>query len=89
MSPWPTFWPGYEESMRNNLQTVQVRRDALLTSFLLASPPPKTTRGVKLADSTLGTTSPKATLSPTGTTRRLALKPTPTTRPGHLATPSG
>ena len=26
-------------------QTAQVRRDALLASFLLASPPPKTLRG--------------------------------------------
>ena len=31
--------------MRSSSQTAQVRRDALLTSFLLASPPPKTLRG--------------------------------------------
>ena len=46
---------------RSSPQTTQVRRDALLTSFLLASPPPKTLRGVKLADSTLCTISPRAT----------------------------
>ena len=33
---------------RSSTQTAQVRRDALLASFLLASPPPKTLRGVKL-----------------------------------------
>ena len=52
---------------RSNPQTARVRRDALLTSFLLAFPPSKTLRGVKLADSTLCTTSPRATLSPRGT----------------------
>jgi len=43
---------------RNSPQTARVQRDALLASFLLASPPPKTLRGVKLADSTLHTISP-------------------------------
>ena len=38
---------------RSSPQTARVRRDALLASFLLGSPPPKTLRGVKLADSTL------------------------------------
>ena len=38
---------------RSSPQTARVRRDALLASFLLASPPQKTLRGVKLADSTL------------------------------------
>ena len=52
---------------RSSPQTAQVRRDALLASFLLASPPLKTLRGDKLADSTLCTTSPRATLSPRGT----------------------
>ena len=56
---------------RSSPQTARVRRDALLASFLLASPPPKTLRGVKLADSTLHTVSPRATL----TTRRTATKP--------------
>ena len=56
-------------------QTARVRRDALLASFLLASPPPKTLRGVKLADSTLHTISPRATLSPRGAVRRTATKP--------------
>ena len=51
---------------RSSPQTARVRRDALLASFLLASPPPKTLRGVKLADSTLYATSPRATLSPRG-----------------------
>ena len=49
---------------RSNPQTARVRRDAFLASFLLASPPTKTLRGVKLADSTLCTISPGATLSP-------------------------
>ena len=49
---------------RSSPQTARVRRDALLASFLLASPPPKTLRGVKLADCTI---SPGATLSPRGT----------------------
>ena len=72
--PWPTFWSGYEESTRSNPHTAQVRRDSLLASFLLASPPPKTLRGVKLAGSTLDAGSPRATLSPTGTVRRTATK---------------
>jgi len=42
---------------RSSPQTAQVQRDALLASFLLASPPPKTLRGVKLADSILRTIS--------------------------------
>ena len=64
---------------RSNPQTVRVRRDALLASFLQASPPPKTLRGVKLADSTLCTISPRATLSPGGTMQRRKpnLAPTP------------
>ena len=61
--------------VRSSPQTAQVRWDALLASFLLASPPPKTLRGVKLADSTLCTISPRATLSPRGTMRRTATKP--------------
>ena len=51
---------------RNSPQTARVQRDALLASFLLASPPPKTMRGVELADSTLHTVSPRATLLPGG-----------------------
>ena len=38
---------------RSSPQTARAQWDALLASFLLASPPPKTLRGVKLADSTL------------------------------------
>ena len=63
---------------RSSPQTARVRRDALLVSFLLASPPPKTLRGGgggKLADSTLCTIYPRATLSPRGTMRRTATKP--------------
>ena len=60
---------------RSSSQTAQVRRDALLASFLLASPPPKTLRGVKLADNTLCTISPGATFSPRGMMRRTATKP--------------
>jgi len=60
---------------RSSPYTALVRWDALLVSFLLASPPPKTLRGAKLADSTLYTTSPRATLSPRGTMRRTAAKP--------------
>ena len=59
---------------RSSPHTTRVRWDALLASFLLASPPPKTLRGVKLADSTLCTISPGATLSPRGTMRRTATK---------------
>ena len=64
---------------RSSPQTARVQRDALLASFLLASPPPKTLRGVKLADSTLHTISPRATLSPGGTMQRRKpnLAPTP------------
>src|SRR6185437_4475549 len=51
---------------RNSPQTARVQRDALLASFLLASPPPKIMRGVELADSTLHTVSPRVTLSPGG-----------------------
>ena len=61
--------------MRSNLRTAQVWRNALLASLLLASPPPKTLRGVKLANNTLDATSPRATLSPTQTVPRTATKP--------------
>ena len=74
---------------RSNPQTAQVRRDALLASFLLASPPPKTLRGVKLVDSTLCTISPRATLSPKGTMQRMATKPRADVMVRHLNTPSG
>src|SRR6185312_3616483 len=47
-------------------QTTRVQRDAFLAILLLASFPPKTTRGVELADSTLRTVSPRATSSPGG-----------------------
>ena len=70
-------------------QTARVQRDALLASFLLASPPPKTLRGVKLADSTLHTISPRATLSPGGTMRRTATKPGTNAMVRHLNPPSG
>ena len=53
--------------VRSSPETAQVQQDALLASSLLASPPPKTLRGVKLADSTLHTISPRATLSSGGT----------------------
>ena len=45
---------------RSSPQTARVRRDALLTNFLLASPPPKTLRGVKLADNTLCPINPES-----------------------------
>src|SRR6185295_15798357 len=74
---------------RSSPQTARVRRDALLVSFLLASPPPKTLRGVKLADSTLCTISPRATLSPRGTLRRTATKPGADAMVRCLNAPSG
>ena len=69
-------------------QAAQVRGNALLASFLLASPPPKTLRGVKLADSTLDIIPPRPSLSPGGTMRRLATKPGTDIMPERLATPS-
>ena len=51
------------------------RSSSQTASFLLVPPPLKTLRGVKLADSTLCTISPGATLSPRGTMRRTATKP--------------
>ena len=57
---------------RSSPQTTRVRWDALLASFLLSSPPPKTLRGVKLADSTLNIIPLRPTLSPGGTMRRPA-----------------
>ena len=75
--------------MRSSPQTARVRRDALLANFLLASPPPKTMRGVKLADNTLHTISPRATLSPRGTMRRTATKPGADAMVRRLNTPSG
>ena len=60
---------------RSSPQTAQVRRDTLLASFLLAPPPLKTLRGIKLVDSTLCPISLRATLSPRGTMRRTATKP--------------
>ena len=74
---------------RSSPQTARGRRDALLVSFLLASPPPKTLRGVKLADSTLCTISPRATLSPRGTMQRTATKPGVDAMVRHLNAPSG
>ena len=74
---------------RSSSKTAQVRREALLASFLLASPPSKTLRGVKLADSTLCTISPGATLSPRGTMRRTATKPGADAMFRCLNTPSG
>ena len=74
---------------RNSPQTARVQRDALLASFLLASPPPKTLRGVKLADSTLCPISPRATLSPRGTMRRTATKPGADAMVRRLNAPSG
>ena len=74
---------------RNSPQTVRVQRDALLASFLLASPPPKTMRGVELVDSTLHTVSPRATLSPGGTVRRTATKPGTSAMVRRLHPPSG
>ena len=70
-------------------QTARVRWDAFLASFLLASPPPKTLRGVKLADSTLCTISPRATLSQRGTMRRTATKPGTDAMVRRLNAPSG
>ena len=74
---------------RSSPQTAQVRRDALLASFLLASPPPKTLRGVELTDNTLCTISPRATLSPRGTMRRMATKPGADAMVRRLNAPSG
>src|SRR6185369_4375233 len=51
---------------RTSPQTTRDQRDAFLANLLLASPPPKTIRGVELADSALRTVSPRATLSPGG-----------------------
>ena len=74
---------------RSSPQTARVQRGALLASFLLASPPPKTLRGVKLADSTLHTISPRATLSSVGMMRRTATKPGTNAMVRHLHPPSG
>ena len=74
---------------RSSPQTARVQRDALLASFLLASPPPKTMRGVELADSTLRTVSPRATLLPGGTMRRTATKPGTNAMVRRLHRPSG
>ena len=74
---------------RSSPQTARVRRDALLASFLLASPPPKTLRGVKLADSTLCTISPRAILSPRGMMRRTAIKLGADAMVRRLNAPSG
>ena len=74
---------------RSNPQTARVRRDALLASFLLASPPPKTLRGVELADSTLHTVSPRATLVPGGTMRRTATRLGTSAMVRRLHPPSG
>ena len=74
---------------RSSPQTTRVRRDALLASFLLASPPPKTLWGVKLADSTLCPISPRATLSPRGTMRRTATEPSTDAMVRRLNAPSG
>jgi len=77
------------EIARSSPQTVRVRWDALLASFLLASPPPKTLRGVKLADSTLCPISPGAMSSLRGTMQRTATKPGADAVVRHLNAPSG
>ena len=64
--------PGWRDGQaardaRNSPQAARVQRDALLASFFLASPPPKTLRGIELADNALRTVSPRATLSSGGT----------------------
>jgi len=74
---------------RSSPQTTRVQRDALLASFLLASPPPKTLRGVKLVDSTLHTISPRATLSPGGMMRTTTTKPGTNAKVRRLNLPSG
>ena len=74
---------------RNSPQTARVQQNALLASFLLASPPPKTLRGVKLADSSLHTVSPRATLSPGGTMRRTATEHGISAMVRRLHPPSG
>ena len=74
---------------RSSPQTARVRRDALLATFLLASPPLKTLQGVKLADSTLHTISPRVTLSLGGTMRRTATKPGTDAMVRCLNAPSG
>ena len=74
---------------RSSPQTARVWRDALLASFLVASPPPKNVRGVKLADSPLCTISPRATLSPRGTMRRTTTKPGANAMVRRLDAPSG
>ena len=68
---------------------MHVRGDALLASFLLTSPPTKTLRGVKLADSTLNAISLRATLSLTGTVQRTATKLGTDVMIGRLNAPSG
>ena len=65
------------------------RSSSQTASFLLVPPPLKTLRGVKLADSTLCTISPGATLSPRGTMRRTATKPGADTVVRRLNAPSG
>ena len=74
---------------RSSPQTARVWRDTLLASFLLVSPPPKTLRGVKLADSTLCTISPGGTFSPRGTMRRTATKLGADAMVRRLNAPSG
>ena len=73
----------------NGPQTARVQRNDLLASLLLASPPPKTMQGVKLADNTLHTISPRATLSPRGAMRRTATKPGTNAMVRRLHPPSG
>ena len=74
---------------RSSPQNARVWWDALLASFLLASPPLKTLRGVELADNTLCTISPRATLSPREMTRRTATKPGADAMVRRLNAPSG
>src|SRR6185369_4899932 len=74
---------------RTSPQTTRVQRDAFLASLLLASPPPKASRGVELADSALRTASPRATLSPGGTIRKTAVRPGTNAMVRRLHPPSG
>ena len=73
---------------RDSPRAARVQWDAPLASFLLASPPPKTTRGVELADSTLRTVSPRATLLP-GMMQKTAARPSASATVRRLHPPSG
>ena len=74
---------------RSSPQAAQVQRDALLASFLLASPPPKTTRGGRAGGQRPPHRLPESNLVAGGMMQKIAARPGASATVRHLHPPSG